>query len=190
MRTPIAGTYCLSCERAFVSAGTLEVTTTTAPQFFTIKVQMKAVLAAKTFVYLHGGNRRLSKREFYSLDLQELNMQATAKALTGAGIGSMTEQHRSAVSAAGGYLELLTKVADEAWGCGKNSIDVALAVGISRYSARQILHRLCETARYLGFEVGAIQREACANCGTKLTKRSLPLQNARAGIKSGLKRWS
>lgn len=189
MRTPIEGTYCPSCERAFISAGTLEVTTSTAPQFYTSKAQMKTVLAAKTYVYLHGG-RRLSKKEFYSLDLQVLNERATAKALTGAGVGSMTEQHRAAVRSSGGYLELLTKVADEAWGCGKNSIDIAAAIGISRDSARQILHRLCETARYLGFEVGATQREACANCGTKLTKNSLPLQNARGGIKSGLKRWS
>jgi hypothetical protein len=184
---PIEGTYCPQCERAFVTEGTIFVTHNGAtPAFFYNKNQRLLVLLARAQAYAHGG-KRLSKHDFYSLDVGTVNAEATARAVKGYDIAAdapaaakaAARKHQQAVERAGGYLQFQMAVATAVWTNGLNSFDAAAFLGIDARTVRQILHRLTLRAELFGFETRVLIKKRCKACACRLPASFVSLRSAR-----------
>jgi hypothetical protein len=128
------------------------------PPFAFNEKQLQRVLLVKAWSYVNGCSRAPE-----TIDYAAINAAATVKAVAGYGVRDEAPQvqremqaaHITAVQRAGGYLELQAAVAFRAWRLGQTSVEVAASLGITPFSVRVILQRLRDTARSLGFDVGA-----------------------------------
>jgi hypothetical protein len=188
MREQIRGTFCSKCAAVFVNTAQLVFDRPMSPTFYSNKKQLEAVLLSRAWSYVHAG-RSIFDIQFRSLDIGELNEIATDRALRGSGVNELQwptwEKHIRAVKRFGGYLQYQQRVADTAWGEGKQSKEVAALLDITPAMVRQILHRLTITASCLGFDVTVLRRESCAVCGHTITNRKISLKSARGGPSSG-----
>jgi hypothetical protein len=127
------------------------------PPFALNDKQLQKVLLMRAWRYIHNGSPMP-----HNVKREEVNREATAKALRGYGIRDdappiqhvIQDKHKTAVRKAGGLLAMHAAIAFRAWRLGMDSVAVAETLGMTPQAVRQALWRMRDTARRLGLDVG------------------------------------
>jgi hypothetical protein len=127
------------------------------PPFSLNDKHLQKVLLVRVWRYI-----RNSRPMPETINREEINKAATAKALCGYKIGKLAsaiqheivEKHRAAVRKAGGFLQLHASIAFRSWRLGMDSVEVAASVGMTPQAVRQALWRMRAVAKKLGYDVG------------------------------------
>lgn len=144
--------------------------------------QFQRVLLVKAWRFIHMRGPAPEK-----IDREEINRLATEKALRGHAIRKsapdvqhkMLEDHKAAIRRAGGFLELWAAVAYRYWKLSMDSVAVAESLGITPWSVRQMIWRLRQVAKQLGFDVGPDGHRKGGTRGKK-RKRNMKFNPAKA----------
>jgi hypothetical protein len=131
------------------------------PPFAMYDSQLQKVLLIRAWRYTNGP-RRLPIPDLATINREEINQAATAKALRGYTIRpdapaiqhQAHAMHLESVRRAGGFLQLQAAIAFRAWRLGMDSVGVAETVGSTPQAVRVALWRFRDIAKRLGFEVG------------------------------------
>ena len=153
------------------------------PPFAMNDAQLQKVLLTSAWRYIHG------PADPPTIDREEINQTATAKALLGYTIrpdaAAIQHQahalHQEAVRRAGGYLQLLAAIAFRSWRLGMDSPSVAETVGTTPNAVRVHLWRFRDIAKRLGFEVGRVGHTSGTKRATQKIKGTpMPTKKQRA----------
>ena len=131
------------------------------PPFAMNDSQLQKVLLIRAWRYINGP-RRLPIPDLATINREEINQAATAKALRGYTIRpdapaiqhQAHAMHLESVRRAGGFLQLQAAIAFRAWRLGMDSVGVAETVHSTPQAVRVALWRFRDIAKRLGFEVG------------------------------------
>lgn len=132
------------------------------PPFAMSDAKLQKVLLVRAWRYVHGSACRKLIPHPESINREEINRAATAKALRGYTIRpdapaiqhQAHAMHQASVRLAGGFLQLMASIAFRSWRLGMDSVAVAETLGTSPQAVRASLWRFREIAKRLGFDVG------------------------------------